>query len=68
MAWARRSCFLRPLNVLCEHESYLKQPEIKAGIFRILCLAAKNHGQAFSASPALSLMVLELMVGEQTSR
>ncbi|KAL7340777.1 condensin complex subunit 1 [Rhodotorula toruloides] len=42
------SCFLRPLNVLCEHESYLKQPEIKAGIFRILCLAAKNHGQAFN--------------------
>ncbi|BGP24646.1 condensin complex non-SMC subunit Cnd1 [Rhodotorula toruloides] len=42
------SCFLRPLNVLCEHESYLKQLEIKAGIFRILCLAAKNHGQAFN--------------------
>lgn len=45
------NCFLRPCNQLAESEAYLKVPEIKQGIFRVLCLAAKGHGQAFSASP-----------------
>jgi condensin complex subunit 1 len=43
------NCFLRPLSLLSESESYLKVAEIKAGIFRVLCLAAKGHGQMFSA-------------------
>ncbi|BGP16184.1 condensin complex non-SMC subunit Cnd1 [Rhodosporidiobolus nylandii] len=42
------TCFLRPLNLLAESEAYLKVTEIKAGIFRVLCLAAKGHGQAFN--------------------
>ncbi|GAA5867223.1 hypothetical protein JCM8547_003124 [Rhodosporidiobolus lusitaniae] len=42
------ACFLRPTNLLAESEAYLKVPEIKAGIFRVLCLAAKGHGQAFN--------------------
>lgn len=43
-----RNCFLRPLSLLAESEAYLKVAEIKAGIFRVLCLAAKGHGQMFS--------------------
>lgn len=46
----RSNCFLRPVNLLAETEAYPKVPEIKAGIFRVMCLAAKGHGQAFSAS------------------
>ncbi|GAA6057586.1 hypothetical protein JCM3770_005397 [Rhodotorula araucariae] len=42
------NCFLRPVNLLAETEAYLKVPEIKAGIFRVMCLAAKGHGQAFN--------------------
>ncbi|GAA5989443.1 hypothetical protein JCM10908_000476 [Rhodotorula pacifica] len=42
------NCFLRPCNQLAESESYLKVAEIKQGIFRVLCLAAKGHGQAFN--------------------
>ncbi|KWU41778.1 hypothetical protein RHOSPDRAFT_22371, partial [Rhodotorula sp. JG-1b] len=42
------NCFLRPCNQLAESEAYLKVPEIKQGIFRVLCLAAKGHGQAFN--------------------
>ncbi|GAA6027146.1 hypothetical protein JCM8097_002429 [Rhodosporidiobolus ruineniae] len=42
------ACFLRPCNLLAESEAYLKVAEIKAGIFRVLCLAAKGHGQAFN--------------------
>ncbi|GAA6015382.1 hypothetical protein JCM10207_008969 [Rhodosporidiobolus poonsookiae] len=42
------ACFLRPTNILAESEAYLKVPEIKAGIFRVLALAAKGHGQAFN--------------------
>ncbi|GAA5928884.1 condensin subunit YCS4 [Sporobolomyces koalae] len=42
------NCFLKPANLLAETESYLKIVPIKAGIFRVLCLAAKNHGQSFN--------------------
>ncbi|GAA5965910.1 hypothetical protein JCM21900_006039 [Sporobolomyces salmonicolor] len=42
------NCFLKPANLLAESETYLKVPEIKAGIFRVLCLAAKGHGQGFN--------------------
>jgi len=43
-----RNCFLKPTNLLAESESYMKDSKIKGGIFRVLCLAAKNHGQSFS--------------------
>ncbi|GAA6061284.1 hypothetical protein JCM10212_004690 [Sporobolomyces blumeae] len=42
------NCFLKPTNLIAESEAYLKNPSIKAGIFRVWCLAAKNHGQAFN--------------------
>ncbi|GAA5885058.1 hypothetical protein JCM16303_006383 [Sporobolomyces ruberrimus] len=42
------NCFLKPTNLLAESEQYLKVTPIKAGIFRVLCLAAKNHGQSFN--------------------
>ncbi|GAA5907855.1 condensin subunit YCS4 [Sporobolomyces salmoneus] len=42
------NCFLKPTNLLAESEQYLKLVNIKSGIFRVLCLAAKNHGQSFN--------------------
>ncbi|GAA5986784.1 hypothetical protein JCM11641_004790 [Rhodosporidiobolus odoratus] len=48
------TCFLRPLNLLAESEAYLKVPEIKAGIFRVLCLAAKGHGQMFNVQMTIT--------------
>ncbi|GAA5960748.1 hypothetical protein JCM3765_007318 [Sporobolomyces pararoseus] len=46
------NCFLKPTNLLLESDQYLKQSSsnnlIKNLIFRILCLAAKNHGQSFN--------------------
>ncbi|GAA5999124.1 condensin subunit YCS4 [Rhodotorula paludigena] len=42
------NCFLRPVNLLAETEAHLKNPEVKAGIIRVMCLAAKGHGQAFN--------------------
>ncbi|GAA6010798.1 hypothetical protein JCM11491_002951 [Sporobolomyces phaffii] len=42
------NCFLKPTNLLAESERYLKLNPIKSGIFRVLCLAAKNHGQSFN--------------------
>jgi len=50
-----RNCFLKPTNLLAESEVYMKDPKIKSGIFRVLCLAAKNHGQSFSTSLSLAL-------------
>ncbi|GAA5921285.1 hypothetical protein JCM6882_009649, partial [Rhodosporidiobolus microsporus] len=47
------SCFLRPTNLLAESEAHLKQAEIKAGVFRVWCLAAKGHGQAFNVQTTL---------------
>jgi condensin complex subunit 1 len=42
------NCFLKPTtNLLTEVEPYLKDLTIKQGFFRVLCLAAKSHGQSF---------------------
>ncbi|GAA5980223.1 hypothetical protein JCM5350_000877 [Sporobolomyces pararoseus] len=42
------NCFLKPTNLLTESEVYLKNQSIKSYIFRLWCLAAKNHGQSFN--------------------
>ncbi|KAK4053237.1 condensin complex non-SMC subunit Cnd1 [Microbotryomycetes sp. JL221] len=42
------NCFLKPVNLLAESEQYMKIPAIKQGIYQIICVAAKSHGQAFS--------------------
>ncbi|GAA5829706.1 hypothetical protein JCM3766R1_001272 [Sporobolomyces carnicolor] len=42
------NCFLKPTNLLAETEQYLKLANVKAGIFRVWCLAAKNHGQSLN--------------------
>ncbi|GAA5840742.1 hypothetical protein JCM11251_001688 [Rhodosporidiobolus azoricus] len=47
------SCFLRPLSLLAESEAHMKTPEIKAGVFRVWCLAAKGHGQGFNVQTSL---------------
>ncbi|KAM0787854.1 hypothetical protein ACM66B_003907 [Microbotryomycetes sp. NB124-2] len=42
------NCFLKPVNLLAESEVYIKVPLIKQGIYQVICVAAKSHGQAFS--------------------
>ncbi|KAK4048019.1 condensin complex non-SMC subunit Cnd1 [Microbotryomycetes sp. JL201] len=41
------NCFLKPVNLLAESEVYMKVPLIKQGIYQVICVAAKSHGQAF---------------------
>ncbi|SGY44625.1 BQ5605_C001g00183 [Microbotryum silenes-dioicae] len=42
------NCFLKPVNLIAENETYVKVGEIKTGLFKVLCVAAKSHGQALS--------------------
>lgn len=45
-----RNCFLKPANLIAESEVYMKNQEIKNGVYKVFCMAAKNHGQNFSQS------------------
>ena len=47
------SCFVKPAYQLCETEMYLKNNEIKLGIYKVLCLAVKFHGHAFGAQTSI---------------
>ncbi|KAI5475738.1 hypothetical protein MNV49_000900 [Pseudohyphozyma bogoriensis] len=42
------NCFMKPTTLFSESEQYMKLPDIKLGVFRVICLAAKNHGQALN--------------------
>lgn len=46
-------CIVRPVLLLQENEAYMKQPVIKQGIFRVVCLAVKQHGQAFHVQTSI---------------
>lgn len=41
---------MKPANLIAESEVYMKNVEIKMGVYKVISIAAKNHGQAFSAS------------------
>jgi condensin complex subunit 1 len=47
------SCFVKPAYQLCETESHLKSPEVRAGIYRVICLAVKFNGHAFGAQTTI---------------
>ncbi|KAH8919555.1 hypothetical protein BT69DRAFT_1284724 [Atractiella rhizophila] len=47
------SCITRPANLLAQSETLMKSPDIKLGYFKILSLAARNHGQAASVQTAI---------------
>jgi condensin complex subunit 1 len=44
---------MKPANLIAESEVYMKIAEIKLGVYKVISIAAKNHGQAFSQSPLL---------------
>ncbi|WFD03161.1 condensin complex non-SMC subunit Cnd1 [Malassezia obtusa] len=46
-------CLLRPVSLLLENEAYVKHAQIRAGLFRVLCLAVKLHGQAFNVQTSI---------------
>lgn len=46
-------CMLRPATLLLENEAYCKVPAIKNGLFRVMCLAVKLHGQAFNVQTSI---------------
>lgn len=46
---------MKPANLIAESETYMKDLKIKNGVYKVICIAAKNHGQAFSASPGADL-------------
>jgi condensin complex subunit 1 len=47
------SCFVKLAYQLCETESHLKSPEVRAGIYRVICLAVKFNGHAFGAQTTI---------------
>jgi condensin complex subunit 1 len=44
---------MKPANLIAESEVYMKNNEIKMSVYRIICIAAKNHGQAFNAQMSI---------------
>lgn len=46
-------CVLRPVMLLQENEAYFKVPAIKMGMFKVVCLAVKLHGQAFNVQTSI---------------
>lgn len=40
---------MKPANLIAESEVYMKNVEIKMGVYKVISIAAKNHGQAFSS-------------------
>ena len=49
---------MKPANLIAESEVYMKVNDIKMGVYKVICIAAKNHGQAFSSSLLPSLVPL----------
>lgn len=47
-------CILRPVMLCQENEVYLKDTAIKLGIFRVVCLAVKLHGQGLNVQTSIS--------------
>ncbi|WVW81595.1 hypothetical protein I302_103590 [Kwoniella bestiolae CBS 10118] len=47
------SCFSKPSYQLAENELYLKNQEIKLGIYKIICLSVKFHGHSFGAQTSI---------------
>ena len=43
----RSSCFMKSANQIAESEAYMKTSDVKLAVYKIFCIAAKNHGQAF---------------------
>lgn len=39
---------MKPANLIAESDVYMKSAEIKTGVYKVICLAAKKHGQALS--------------------
>ena len=49
------SCVTRPAYHIMENEGYMKPLEVRLGAYKVICLAVKHHGHAFSESfPACS--------------
>ncbi|WWC57912.1 uncharacterized protein I303_100447 [Kwoniella dejecticola CBS 10117] len=47
------SCFVKPAYQLAENEGYLKNAEVKLGIYKIICLSVKFHNHAFGAQTSI---------------
>ena len=47
------SCFTKPAYQLAESEVYLKNHDIKMGIYQVICLAVKHHSHAFGAQTSI---------------
>jgi condensin complex subunit 1 len=47
------SCFTKPSYLLLESDQHLKQPDIKLGIYKTICLSVKFHNSAFGAQTSI---------------
>lgn len=47
------SCFTKAAYQLAESETYMKNVDIRNPIFKVICVAAKSHGQALSTQTSI---------------
>ncbi|KAF8524318.1 non-SMC mitotic condensation complex subunit 1-domain-containing protein [Hysterangium stoloniferum] len=43
------NCVTRPAYIITESEAYMKNNEVRLGVYKIICLAVKHHGHGFGA-------------------
>lgn len=43
------SCITRPAYYITESETYMKNSDIRLGVYKVICLAVKHHGHGFGA-------------------
>ncbi|CDZ96307.1 mitotic chromosome condensation-related protein [Phaffia rhodozyma] len=47
------NCFTRPVYHIAENEAYMKIPEIKMGMYKVICFSVKFHGHSFGAQTSI---------------
>lgn len=48
------SCIIASANQVAESDVYMKVVEVRQQVYKIFCLAAKNHGQAFGVQTSIT--------------
>ncbi|KZT53109.1 hypothetical protein CALCODRAFT_501450 [Calocera cornea HHB12733] len=47
------NCFTRPAYQIAQNETYLRNQDTRLAVYRIICLAVKQHAQGFSAQTSI---------------
>ncbi|EJU02276.1 hypothetical protein DACRYDRAFT_94650 [Dacryopinax primogenitus] len=47
------NCFTRPAYQIAQSETYMKNQDIRLAVYKVICLAVKQHAQGFSAQTSI---------------